>query len=71
MQRIVFLIFFITIGNVFADEKSDRPNNQDGHCDLCGSCQCVRRIPVAKPIMKEVKKPIVIGVNILKSKTYS
>ena len=23
------------------------------------------------PIMKEVKKPIVIGVNILKSKTYS
>ncbi|MDO7714391.1 MAG: hypothetical protein MUP93_05900, partial [Pirellulales bacterium] len=56
MQKIVFLIFFITVGNVFADEKSDRPDNQDGYCDLCGSCQCIRRIPVAKPIMKEVKK---------------
>ena len=31
-------------------------HNHDGHCDLCGSCQCIRRVPVAKPIMKEVKE---------------
>ena len=56
MQRIIFLILFISFSSVCADEKKDRPNNHDGHCDLCGSCQCIRRMPVAKPIMKEVRK---------------
>ena len=60
MQRIIFIILCISFSSVCADEKKDRPNNHDGHCDLCGSCQCIRRIPVAKPIMKEVKKYVFI-----------
>ena len=56
MRSIVIILFFMAICSVRADEKNDRPNNHDGHCDICGSCHCIRRIPVVKPIMKEVKK---------------
>ena len=56
MRGIVFIVFFITISSVCANEKNDKPDNRDGHCDRCGSCQCIRRVPVAKPIMKEVKE---------------
>lgn len=32
------------------------PDNNDGRCDLCGSCSCVRKVCVPKPKEREIKK---------------
>ena len=55
MRSILFMIFFL-ICSVSAEEKENIPNNRDGHCDLCGSRQCIRRVPVVKPTTKKIEK---------------
>lgn len=48
-------MFFI-INGVCAEEVDNVPDNRDGHCDLCGSCRSIRRMPFAKPTIKEIEK---------------
>ena len=38
------------------DGKKKEPPPPDGRCDLCGSCDCVRKVCVPKMIEKEIKK---------------
>lgn len=39
-----------------AETKKKEPPPPDGRCDLCGSCECVRKVCVPKMIEKEIKK---------------
>ncbi len=39
-----------------ADPADRLPDNRDGHCDHCGSCQQIRRVPVPKPVTIEKTK---------------
>lgn len=45
-----------TPGSKEADKAKKPPDSNDGNCDLCGSCYCVRKVCVPKPKEREIKK---------------
>lgn len=39
-----------------ADAEKKKPDNNDGRCDICGSCTGVRKACMPKPKKREIKK---------------
>ena len=56
MKSILLAVFVVAAALVVAEEPEQPPDNRDGHCDRCGSCQCIRRVPVPKPVMQKKTK---------------
>ena len=56
MKSILLTACVLAAAFVLAEEPEKLPDNRDGYCDRCGSCQCIRRVPVSKPVMKKKTK---------------
>jgi len=56
MKSILLTVCVLAAACVVAEEPEQVPDNRDGYCDRCGSCQCIRRVPVSKPVMKKKTK---------------
>ena len=57
MKRVWGVVFICMAAVGLAADSADQlPDHRDGHCDRCGSCQCIRRVPVSKPAMIEKTK---------------
>ena len=56
MKSILLTVCVLAADCVLAEESEQVPDNRDGYCDRCSSCQCIRRVPVSKPVMKKKTK---------------
>jgi hypothetical protein len=46
----------VASGGASGAPAASAPRPDDGRCDRCGCGACVRRVPVAKPVTREIKK---------------
>lgn len=57
MKHLFIALIIGLVGNLHAAEDAVKlPDNRDGRCDHCGSCQRIRRVPVPKPATIEKTK---------------
>jgi hypothetical protein len=55
--RVILAMLMITVWTfVMARGGEQEPRSFDGHCDRCGSCRCIRKVAVPKPVEREEKK---------------